>query len=94
MRSYNRALFYLNGLVHRIQFVDSERLVHSSLKQHGYMQDQVVKSLDCQIVIEDLDRENLDSELEILKFLQNNSNFCRFAKEVTLIREQLQAMVY
>jgi hypothetical protein len=45
-------------------------------------------------VIEDLDREMLETEQDILKFLQVNSNFCRFAKEVTFVRETLQAMVY
>lgn len=45
-------------------------------------------------MIEDLDRALLESESEILKFLQSNSNFCRFAKEVTFVRETLQAIVY
>jgi len=39
MRTYDRGSFHMNGSVSSIQFVDSEKLVHSKLKSFGYTQD-------------------------------------------------------
>ncbi len=89
MQSYNKSQFYISTSVNKVQFVDTSLLVHSSIQQLGYLEDELMQHVArTQNVIEG-EIETFESETEILKFLRANSNFCRFAKEVTFLKENL-----
>lgn len=94
MQSYNKSQFYISTAVNKVQFVDTSVLVHSSMQQFGYMEDELMQHVARSQNVIEAELEHFESETQILKFLRANSNFCRFAKEVTFLKESLQCMIY
>lgn len=43
MQSFNKSQFYISTAVNKVQFVDTSVLVHSSLQQFGYMEDELMQ---------------------------------------------------